>query len=134
MRHRFIRTLFSEVLTASRIIKIALIIPFIVLLIDAEIFYYSWTNNEKTILIASAFVLSLSILEIFAVLGEIHQHISKIRRREILEEKLRKVARKIEKPTVRKIIDEFMTKYPEEYSISEVYHVACDLMFELRKK
>ena len=76
MRHRFARGLLSEILTASRIIKIALLLPFIVLLIDAEIFYYSWTNKEKTILIASGFVLFLSILEIFAVLKEIHEHIN----------------------------------------------------------
>ena len=133
MRHRFLRNLFSEILTTSKIIKIVLIIPFIVLLFDAEIFYYSWTNNEKTILIASAFVLFLSILKIVAVIGEIHEHISKVRRREILEERLRKVAKKIEKPTVRKIIDEFMVKYPEEYSVSEVYHAACDMLVELRK-
>lgn len=133
MRHRILRNLFGEILTTSKIIKIVLLIPFIVLLIDAEIFYYSWTNKEKTILIASAFVLFLSILEIFAVIGEIHGHISRARRMEILEERLRKIAKKVEKPTVRKLIDEFMKKYPEDYSVHEVYHVACDMLMELRK-
>jgi len=134
MRHRFARNLLNEILTASRIIKIALIIPFIVLLFDAEIFYYSWTNQEKTILIASGFVLFLSILEIIAVIKEIHEHVSKIRRREILEERMKKIAKEIKNPTVRKIVDEFMAKYPREYSINEVYHVACILMDNLRNK
>jgi len=134
MRHRFARNLLGEILTASRMIKIALLIPFIVLLFDAEIFYYSWTNQEKTILIASGFVLFLSILEIFAVIKEIHEHVSKIKRQEVLEQRLRKITEGIENPTVRKIVDEFMTKYPKEYNIREVYHIACSLMDELKKK
>lgn len=128
MRHRFLRNLFNEILTASRIIKIALIIPFIVLIFDAEIFYYSWTNHEKTILIASSFVLLLSVLEIIAVIKEIHEHISNIRRKEILIEKIRQIAENMEKPTVRKVVDVFIKKYGEEYSINEVYHATCNLL------
>ncbi|HEC88722.1 MAG TPA: hypothetical protein ENI52_05345 [Thermoplasmata archaeon] len=134
MRHRFLRNLFNEILTASRIIKIALIIPFIVLIFDAEIFYYSWTNHEKTILIASGFVLLLSILEIIAVIKEIHEHISSVRRKEILMEKLRQIAENMKKPTVRKIMDTFMEKYGEEYSVNEVYHATCDLLSEFGNK
>lgn len=134
MRHRFARNLLSEILTASRIIKIALIIPFIVLLFDVEIFYYSWTNKEKTILIASGFVLFLSILEIIAVMKEIHEYVSKFRRKEMLEERLRKIMKKIDKPTVRKVVDKFMAEYPKEFDIREVYHMACNLIDELRKE
>lgn len=134
MRHRFARNLLGEILTASRMKKIALIIPFIVLLFDAEIFYYSWTNQEKTILIASGFVLFLSILEIVAVIKEIHEHITRVKRFEILERRLKKIAEEIERPTVRKIVDKFMAKYPKEYTISEVYHAACILMDNLKNK
>lgn len=134
MRHRFVRNLFNEILTASRIIKIALIIPFIVLLFDAEIFYYSWTNKEKTILIASGFVLLLSILEIIAVIKEIHEHISGIKRKEILMEKIRHIAEDMEKPTVRKIMDTFIKKYGDEYSVNEIYHAVCDLLSDFSNK
>jgi membrane protein YdbS with pleckstrin-like domain len=75
MRHRFTRNLFSEILKASKLEKIVLIIPFIVLLFDAEIFHYAWVNNEKNILIASGFVFLLSILEIIVVAKEIHEHL-----------------------------------------------------------
>jgi len=134
MRHRFARNLLGEILTANRMIKIALLIPFIVLLFDVEIFYYSWTNQEKTILIASGFVLFLSILEIIAVIKEIHEHITKVRRLEILERRLEKIAKEIKNPTVRKIVDKFMAKYPKEYTINEVYHAACILMDNLKNK
>lgn len=134
MRHRFIRNLFAEMLKASRLEKLVLIIPFIVLIFDAEIFYFAWKNKEENILIASSFVLFLSILEILAVMKEIHEHVNRLRRREILEEKLRKIMKTMEKPTVRKVVDKFMASYPDEYSIKEVYHVTCNLIDELRKE
>ena len=113
MRHRFIRNLFTEMLKASRLEKLVLIIPFIVLIFDAEIFYFAWKNKEENILIASSFVLFLSILEILAVMKEIHEHVNRLRRREILEEKLRKIMKTMEKPTVRKVVDKFMASYPD---------------------
>jgi len=138
MRHRLIRGIFSELLKASKIEKIVLILPFIVLILDADIFYFAWKNNEKNILIASGFVLLLSVLEIFAALKEIHEHVYALRRKEILEKRLRKIMKRIERPTVRKIVDKFMAEYPKEFDISEVYHVACSLIDEeeinLKKK
>jgi len=134
MRHRFVRNLFQEILKASRLEKIVLIIPFIVLILDAEIFYFALVNEEKRILLASAFVLILSILEIFAVLEEIHNHLTKLMRREFLEEKIREIAGEMERPTVRKIVDKFMASYPKKYSVDEVYEVACDVLYELRNQ
>jgi len=130
MRHRLIRGVFSEILKATKIEKLVLILPFIVLAIDADIFYFAWKNNEKNILIASGFVLFLSILEILVAIKEIHEHVHTLRRREILEERLRKIMKRIKKPTVRKIVDKFMAEYPKEFDISEVYHVACRLIDE----
>lgn len=40
MRHRFIRTLFGEIFKATKIEKIVLLLPFLVLIFDAEIFYF----------------------------------------------------------------------------------------------
>ena len=67
MRHRLIRHLVSDIFKASKLEKIVLIIPFIVLIVDTEIFYYAWIKDEKTILIAAAFVLFLSVLEIVSM-------------------------------------------------------------------
>ncbi len=134
MRHRFIRTLFGEIFKATRIEKIVLLLPFLVLIFDAEIFYFALLHKEKNIMIASAFVLFLSVLEIIAVFGEIHERISGIRRKEILMEKLRQIAENMKKPTVRKIMDTFMEKYGEEYSVNEVYHATCDLLSEFGNK
>jgi hypothetical protein len=134
MRHRLLRNIFGDIVKASRLAKIVLLIPFIVLLIDAEIFIYAWTHSEKTVLLFSGFVLLLSVLEIVVVVGEIHEHLSETRRRELIEERVRAIAEGMENPTVRAVIDAFLKEYPREFKMSEIYHVTCDLMCELQKE
>ncbi|RLF52350.1 MAG: hypothetical protein DRN11_01260 [Thermoplasmata archaeon] len=132
MRHRFVRGLLNEILKATRLEKITLLLPFIVALIDAEIFYYSLKRREELLIIFSAFVLFLSILEIIAVLEEIRMFVERAMRREEIEEKMMKLAKKLENPTVKKLIDEFMKKY-REYSSQEVYPIACRIIDLLKK-
>ena len=132
MRHRFVRGLLNEILKATRLEKITLLLPFIVALIDAEIFYYSLKRREELLIIFSAFVLFLSILEIIAVLEEIRMFVERAIRREEIEEKMMKLAKKLENPTVKKLIDEFMKKY-REYSSQEVYPIACRIIDLLKK-
>lgn len=132
MRHRFARGLIKEILVATRLEKITLLLPFIVALIDAEIFYYSLKRREELLIIFSAFVLFLSILEIIAVLEEIRMFVERAIRREEIEEKMMKLAKKLENPTVKKLIDEFMKKY-REYSSQEVYPIACRIIDLLKK-
>jgi len=57
-----------------------------------------------------------------------------VRRKEILIEKIREIAENMEKPTVRKVMDIFIKKYGEEYSVSEVYHATCNLLSEFSNK
>jgi len=132
VRHRFVRGLLNEILKATRLEKITLLLPFIVALIDAEIFYYSLKRREELLIIFSAFVLFLSILEIIAVLEEIRMFVERAMRREEIEEKMMKLAKKLENPTVKKLIDEFMKKY-REYSSQEVYPIACRIIDLLKK-
>ncbi|MCD6474312.1 MAG: hypothetical protein J7K47_05360, partial [Thermoplasmata archaeon] len=82
MRHRFARGLLNEILKATRLEKLTLLLPFIVAIIDAEIFYYSITRKEELIIMFSGFVLFLSVLEIIAVLEEIKMYVERARRKE----------------------------------------------------
>ncbi len=134
MRHRFIRSFMGEIFKASKLEKIVLIIPFIVLIIDLEIFIFAWQKKEFYIFINASFVLFLSILEIIAVVKEINEHISSVRNREIIMESLRRMAKKMERPTVRKLMDEFIKKHRKDYGVDEVYAAACEVMSEMRKK
>lgn len=127
MRHRFLRERFKEIFSATIIEKIALIIPFLVLIWDIEIFYYSLINREKYIFIFSIFVLILSSIEIIVVIEEIHQHFSEIKRRKELREIVKKIVSESKEENVKKIVKKVIKKYPE-YSVSDIYHVACELL------
>ncbi len=129
MRHRFLRERIKEIFSATIFEKIAIIVPFIVMLWDIEIFYYSLVNREKHIFIFSIFVLILSFTEIIVVMDEIHQHFSERRKKKALKKIVKKIADESEEKNVKKIVRKVIKKHPE-YSISEVYHVACELLNE----
>jgi hydrogenase maturation factor len=132
VRHRFARGLLNEILKATRLEKLTLLLPFIVAIIDAEIFYYSITRKEELIIMFSGFVLFLSVLEIIAVLEEIKMYVERARRKEEIEERLMKIAKTIENPTVKRLIDEFLKEY-EGYSSQEIYPIACRIIDLLKK-
>jgi len=132
VRHRLTRGILKELLKTTRLEKITLLLPFIVAIIDAEIFYYSLKRGEEMIIIFSAFVLFLSVLEIIAVIEEIKIFIERARRREKIEEMIFEIAKKMERPTVKKIIDKFMEEN-KGYSYQEIYPIVCHVI-ELLKK
>lgn len=135
MRHRLIRSIGREMLSATRLEKIVLILPFIVLLIDAEICYYSFVHKELTILVASSFVLVLSVLEIIAVLREIHARFMEVWKREEIEKRIEDIIKEFEDtPTVREVIERFCSTSPGEYSPSHLYHIVCDILEKSQSK
>ncbi|MBC7081483.1 MAG: hypothetical protein H5T44_04505 [Thermoplasmatales archaeon] len=129
MRHRFLRERLKEIFSATILEKIAIIIPFIVLLWDIEIFYYSLVNRERYIFIFSIFVLILSSIEIIVVIEEIHQHFGEIRKKRALRKIVKKIVDETEERYVKEIVRKVIKKHPE-YSISDIYHVACELLNE----
>jgi hypothetical protein len=133
VRHRFARAFITNVLRATRAEKIALILPFIVLLFDLEIFYYSLMEKAVNIMIASSFVLFLSILEIVAVIEEIYAYVGKMRRRELIEDDVLDAIKSIENPTVREVIEYIMDK-DNDYTFQELYPVVCKIIEVIKKE
>jgi len=132
VRHRFIREWAKDFIKANVIEKIILLLPFIVLIIDAEIFYYSLTRGEETIIIASSFVLLLSIMEIIAVSKEIVSYINKTKREADIEKEIIKIIEEMDNPNVKKVVNKFM-EMNKGYSMQEVYPVVCKIIDALKK-
>lgn len=131
MRHRRCRKLFSELGSATRWEKIVLFIPFAVLIVDAEIFYYSLLHHEESIILASGFVLLLSIIEIIAALKEIHVYVSSSVRQIGLEEAIREIIQEMGDPLVKEVVQKVQRRYPDEgYSRAEIYHLVCKMLDE----
>ncbi len=127
MRHRFVRAVVRNILKA----RLSIILPFIVLLIDADIFYYSLIRKEKTVIIASSFVFLLSLMEIIAVSREVVKYINKSRKNEEIRKRIIKIVENMENPTVKKVVNKFI-ETNDEYSVQEIYPVVCKIMDELK--
>ncbi len=112
MRHRYCRKFLEELGSATRWEKIVLIIPFIVLLADAEIFYYSIIHHDELIILASGFVLFLSIIEIIAALKEIHVYVSSSVRQTGLEEIIREIIQEMGDPLVKEVVKKYGNAIP----------------------
>jgi hypothetical protein len=130
MRHRLSRMLLSQVLGTTKWEKLVFILPFVVLIVDADIFYYSIVNKEPSIIISSGFVLALSVIEIIAAAGEIRDHFSYVRKYSLLERKIADVIRHFEsEPTVSQVMEKFFSENPnEKLSRYELYPVVCNIL------
>jgi hypothetical protein len=131
MRHKRCRKLLSELGSATRWEKIVLFIPFAVLIVDAEIFYYSLLHHEEIIILASGFVLFLSIIEIIAALQDIHVYVSSSVRQTGLEEIIRETIQEMGDPVVKEVVKKVRQRYPDEgYGRDEIYHLVCRILDE----
>ena len=134
MRHKLFRRTLQEIGKATRWEKMALVLPFLVLVLDAHIFYYAaYHHVHAAITVASGFVLILSVLEIFACLKEIHAYVSSTARQACLEETIREIIQELGDPQVREVVAKVMKRCPDEgYGRSEIYRCACKILDEKR--
>jgi hypothetical protein len=124
------RRLFKEFTTATKWEKLVLIIPFIVLFIDADIFYYAWSRHMASLLLLSSFVLVFSVIEIFAALQEIREHIASARKHSDLEARvIYTIGQFPVRPTVGQVIEKMLCDNPpDDIGRYELYPVVCDVL------
>ncbi|MGC9553717.1 MAG: hypothetical protein ACP5EK_00195 [Thermoplasmatota archaeon] len=133
MRHRLARRLFREFTTATKWEKLVLVIPFIVLFIDADIFYYAWSRHMVSLLLLSSFVLVFSVIEIFAALQEIREHIASARRCSDLEKRvIDAIGQFPVRPTVGQVIEKMLRDNPhDDVGRYDLYPVVCKALSNL---
>ncbi len=132
MRHRLFRQICRELVTTTKWERVVLFIPFVVLIIDADIFYYAWTHHKVTLIFLSSIVLILSTAEIIAVIKEIHEHISYAQKYTTIEQRVLETVKKFqEKPTVGQVMAAMSNQDGNEFSRFEVYPVVCEVLNSL---
>lgn len=132
MRHRLVRQICRELVTTTKWERVVLFIPFVVLIIDADIFYYAWTHHKVTLILLSSIVLVLSSVEIVAVIKEIHEHISYAQKYSSIEQQVLETVKKFqEKPTVGQVMAAMSHDDGKEFSRFELYPIVCDVLNSL---
>ncbi|MFO8133073.1 MAG: hypothetical protein R6U10_03965 [Thermoplasmatota archaeon] len=118
-------------MTTTKWERVVLFIPFLVLIIDADIFYYAWTHHKVTLILLSSIVLILSSVEIVAVTKEIHEHISYAQKYSSIEKQVLETVQKFpEKPTVGQVMAA-MSNGSGDFSRFELYPVVCQVLNSL---
>ena len=134
MRHRLVRQICRELVTTTKWERVVLFVPFMVLVIDADIFYYAWTHHKVTLILLSSIVLILSSVEIIAVIKEIHEHIAYAQKYSCIEKRVLKTVKKFEgKPTVGQVMTAMANQDGKEFSRFELYPVVCEVLNSLYK-
>ena len=117
MRHRLVRQICRELVTTTKWERVVLFIPFMVLVIDADIFYYAWTHHKITLILLSSIVLILSSVEIIAVIKEIHERISYAQKYSSIEKQVLETVKKFAgKPTVGQVMATMADQDGKEFS------------------
>ena len=132
MRHRLVRQICRELVTTTKWERVVLFIPFMVLVIDADIFYYAWTHHKITLILLSSIVLILSSVEIIAVIKEIHERISYAQKYSSIEKRVLETVKKFAgKPTVGQVMATMADQDGKEFSRFELYPVVCEVLNSL---
>ena len=132
MRHRLVREICRELVTTTKWERVVLFIPFLVLVIDADIFYYAWTHHKVTLILLSSIVLILSSVEIIAVIKEIHEHIAYAQKYSSIEKQVLKTVKKFERPpTVGQVMAAMAEEDGKEFSRFELYPGVCEVLNSL---
>ena len=109
--------------------KLSFILPFIVISVDVVLIEHAIRINEHYIIVLTVILFILSIVDIIVVTIELHKNYQKSNLRRILTIKLDDFIIESEEKNVKKIIGDFIKKYPEYRNIrNEVYHLSCKIM------
>lgn len=120
-----IRRYIQEMAASPRAEKLSFIPPFIILAIEVILLSHAVHLNEGYVILLTAFLLIVSVIELIFVITEIHEH----QRWRILTIKLDDFITKGKKNNVKEIVSEFVEKYPEyEKQRSDIYRLSCQIL------
>jgi hypothetical protein len=123
------RTFIREYSESTRTDKISFIPPFIILSLEVILIIHAYILQEFFVIILTAILLIISIIEIFLVSLEIHQHYQTSNFDRILTIRLDDFVTEKKENNVRKIVEEFIELYPDyNKNRNEIYHTTCQIL------
>jgi len=123
-----LRTFIREYKESPKLEKASFIPPFIILALEVILIIHAMILQEFYVIILTSFLLVISIIEIILVSLEIHEHYTKINFDKILTIRLDDFITEKKEKNVRKIVTEFIEKYPTyQAHRNEIYHTTCQI-------
>jgi hypothetical protein len=116
---------------SSRAHRLSFIPPFFILFVELILLVHALEIDHPDIIVVelTAILLFISVVEIILVSREMHEKYQKSNFDKILTIRLDDFITKTNKNNVKKIVKEFIHKYPKyRKNRSEIYHTVCQIM------
>jgi len=124
-----IRNFLREYKESPKIEKLSFIAPFLILLIECILLAHAINLKEVYVILLTAILVIVSIVEIILVTLEIHEEKQRRNFGKILAIKVDDFIINSKVTNVKKIVENFIKKYPEyRLKRNEVYHTACQVL------
>ena len=124
-----LRGFIRECKESPRTEQISFFPPFLILALEIILIAHAISINEIFVIILTSILVTISIIEMVLVSMEIHEHYQISNFDKILTMRLDDFVTERKVKNVKKIVTDFMTKYPEyERHRSEIYHTTCQVL------
>lgn len=124
-----LRTFICEYSESPTTDKISFIPPFIILGLEIILIIHAYMVQEVFIITLTAVLLVISIIEIFLVAFEMHEHYQRSNFDRILTIRLDDFVTERKESNVKKIVEDFIMKYPNyKTHRNEIYHTTCQIL------
>ncbi len=128
-----IRKFIREWSESGKIEKLSFIPPFLILILEIVLLFHAITADnlpENLIVIELTLILvAISLIEIVLVGKEIHDHYMENYYERLLTIRLDDFITKYKQTNVKKIVEEFMEKFPTyKGRRSQIYHISCQIL------
>ena len=131
-----LRNFIREYSESPRTDKISFIPPFIIIIVEGILLAHALTIDVPDIMVVelTTVLLIISIIEVILVFKEIHGHYMSSNFDRILTIKLDDFILKRREKSVKKIVEDFISMYPNyKRHRNEIYHITCQIM-EMHKE
>lgn len=129
-----LRNFISEYKKSPEISRMSFIPPFFILTVEIVLLYHAITLNEFFVILLTSILLIISVLETVLVSIEIHEEFVRSNYDRNLTIKLDDFIIETKEKGVKKIVENFIEKYPEYGpNRNDVYHTTCQIL-ETHKK
>jgi hypothetical protein len=124
-----IRNYINEIAESKTVEKLSFFPPFLILVVEIILLYHAFEIQVLYIIELTIILVVLSIIEIFLVMTELHEHYKQMNFDRILTIKLDDFIIDHKFKNVQVVCNKFLEEYPE-YSNdrNEVYHIACQIL------
>jgi len=124
-----LRNFIKELSESPRIEKISFIPPFLVLAVEIILLHHAITIKVYYVIELTIILVILSLIEIFFVAEEIHEHYIKSSFERILTIRLDDFILERKNENVKTLVEEFIHFYPVyKKERTKIYHIACEIL------